>query len=66
MGRLLGAGLSGGRLLGVGPSWCRLLELGHLLAAGHLSQSATRRRRFILDVYGAQPAQCLERFRDSG
>ena len=35
MGRLLGAGLSGGRLLGVGPSWSRLPEHGRLLAAGH-------------------------------
>ena len=50
VGRLLGAGLSGGRLLGVGPSWCRLLVLGRLLAAGRLSQPATRRRRFILDA----------------
>ena len=35
MGRLLGAGLSGGRLLGVGPSWSRLPEHGRLLAVGH-------------------------------
>ena len=34
VGRLLGAGLSGGRLLGVVPPWCRLLVLGRLLAAG--------------------------------
>ena len=50
VGCLLGAGLSVGRLLGVGPSWCRLLVLGRLLAAGRLSQPATRTRRFILDA----------------
>ena len=66
VGRLLGAGLSEGRLLGAGPPWCLLLVLGRLLAAGRLSQPATRRQRFILGASGAQPAQCLERFRDSG
>jgi hypothetical protein len=55
-----------GRLLGAGPSWGRLLVLGRLQAAGRMSQPAIRRRRFILDVRGAQPAQCLEMLWDSG
>ena len=48
--RLLGVGLSGSRLLGVGPSWGRLLVRGRLLAAGHLTQPTTSRRRFVLDA----------------